>query len=150
MLEGGMLWLVVADGRRARVWTQARRGDHLEARADLAMHLGPEDAYDPQDRPPRTHESVGGARHAMDGGHSLHEREEHNFLRRLADRINDGAKHERFEHLVISAPPRALGALRSLLSDAASALLRADLDKDVVDEDAAALHARLIDLLRSA
>lgn len=148
MLEGGMLWLVVADGRRARVWTQARRGEALEERADLAMQLGPEDGYEPQDRPPRAHDSVGAGRHAMDKGRSLHEQEEENFLKRLCGRIGDAATHGQFEHLAVAAPPRALGRMRGLLSSAALARLRADLDKDVVSEDAGALRARLVEMLR--
>lgn len=148
MLEGGMLWFVVADGRCARVWVQAARGNELEEPADLAMQLGPEDSYEPQDRPARAHDSIGAGRHAMDKGRSLHEQEEENFLRRLADRINEAAKQKQFAHLAIAAPPHALGLLRALLSDAASATLRADLDKDVVGEGGDALRARLMEMLR--
>jgi len=148
MLETGKLWFVVADGRRARVWVQTARGDELEERADLAMHLGPEDSYEPQDRPARAHDSIGPGRHAMDKGASLHEREEENFLSRLADRINDAATRKLFAHLAIAAPPRALGLLRPLLSDAASSALRADLDKDVLDEGDEALRAHLMEMLR--
>lgn len=148
MLESGMLWFVVADGRRARVWAQARRGEALDERADLATQISPEDSYEPQDRPARAHDRIGAGRHAMDKGRSLHEQEEENFLRRLASRINEEVKQQQFAHLAIAAPPRALGLLRVLLSDAASAALRADLDKDVVDEGGEALRARLTEMLR--
>jgi protein required for attachment to host cells len=127
---------------------QSGRSAALEERTDLAMRLESEDAYEPQDRPPRAHDSVGAGRHAMDKGGSLHEQEEENFLRRVADRINEAAKHQQFAHLAIAAPPRALGLLRPLLSDAASGALRADLDKDVVDEGSEALRARLMAILR--
>lgn len=148
MLEGGMLWFVVADGRRARVWTQASRGDALGERGDLALQLGPEDAYEPQDRPPRAHDSVGAGRHAMDKGRSLHEQEEENFLKRLCARVSDAAAHGEFAHLTLAAPPRALGWMRAHLTAAALAKLRGDLDKDVVSEDATALRARLMEMLR--
>jgi protein required for attachment to host cells len=148
MLERGMLWLVVADGRRARVWAQAQRSEDLEERLDLAAQLGPEDAYEPQDRPPRAHDSTGAARHAMDKGRTLHEQEEDNFLRRLCDRINAAAAHRQFEHLAIAAPPRALGRIRALLAPAALAKLRADLAKDILHESGSALRERLQALLR--
>jgi protein required for attachment to host cells len=49
---------------------------------------------------------------------------------------------------VVAAPPRALGLLRSLLSDAAQARVRAETPKDLLDEDAPKLRERLTDLLR--
>ncbi|MBY0563508.1 MAG: host attachment protein [Hyphomonadaceae bacterium] len=146
MLEPGVLWLVLADGRRARVLVEGKRGDAL--REEFAMELGPEDAYDPQDRPARSFDRVGPGRHAMDKGRDLHEQEEEKFLKRLAARLNDAAKHKQFAHLAIAAPPRALGSLRTLLSDAARAAIRGDVSKDVLSEDEASLRTRLKEMLR--
>lgn len=146
MLEPGILWFVLADGRRARVLVESKRGDPL--RQELAMELGPEDSYDVQDRPPRSFDRVGQGRHAMDKGRSLHEQEEEKFLKRLADRLNEGAKRKQYAHLALAAPPRALGSLRALLSDAARAAVRADASKDVLSEDDASLRARLTEMLR--
>lgn len=147
MLEDGQTWFLVADGRKARVLSEQRRGATLQELGDWSMSISEEDTYDPQDRPPRSHASVGTARHAVDKG-SLHEKEEINFLKRLADRVGDAAKHNAFDHLVIAAPPRALGELRSLLPDAVQSRIRAELHKDIVSEDAPKLRERLTELLR--
>lgn len=149
MLEAGITWMLVADGRRARVLVERRRGANLEEPPDWAMEIGPDDLYDPQDRPPRSFDRVGAGRHAMDKGRSLHEQEEEKFLRRVADRLSDAERHSQFDHLVIVAPPRALGLLRGLLSDNAKARVRADLPKDLLEEPALKLRERLGELLRS-
>jgi len=147
MLEAGITWMLVADGRRARLLVEHRRGANLEE--PWAMEIGPDDLYDPQDRPPRSFDRVGAGRHAMDKGRSLHEQEEEKFLRRVADRLSDAERHSQFDHLVIVAPPRALGLLRGLLSDSAKARVRADLPKDLLEEPALKLRERLGELLRS-
>ena len=148
MLQDGTAWMVVADGRRARVLVEQRRGAALQEASDWAMEISEEDLYDPQDRPPRSFDRVGAGRHAMDGGRSLHEAEEEKFLKRLAERLGDAEKHNQFEHLVIAAPPRALGLLRTMLSPGAMARVRADLPKDLLDEPAPKLRERLTDLMR--
>jgi protein required for attachment to host cells len=84
----------------------------------------------------------------MDGGRSLHEAEEEKFLQRVADRVCEADKHKQFEHLVIAAPPRALGILRDKLSKGVHARIRAAAPKDVLDEDTRTLRDRLTELMR--
>jgi len=146
MLQDGRTWFLLADGRRARVLSEVRRGAALEE--SWSMQIGPDDTYDPQDRPARGFDSVGPGRHAMDKGRSLHEQEEENFLKRLAERIEDAEKRKAFEHLVVAAPPRALGLLRERLPAPVRARVRAETPKDLIDEDVASLRERLTELLR--
>lgn len=148
MLSNGVVWLLLADGRRARVLVEERRGATLSEPADWVMQISDEDLYDPQDRPPRSFESVGAARHGMDAGRDLHEKEEENFLKRVVARLAEAEKQGGFAHLVVVAPPRALGLLRGLLPSAVKARIRKELDKDLLDEDAPRLRDRLRELLR--
>jgi protein required for attachment to host cells len=148
MLQEGPVWFLVADGRRARVLIEERRGDMLSEPADWIMEISADELYEPQDRPPRAHDRMGATRHGMDEGRNLREEEEEKFLKRVAGRIGEAEKKGAFSHLVVAAPPRALGLLRTSLPGAALQRLRADLPKDVVDEAAAALRTRLQDLLR--
>jgi protein required for attachment to host cells len=147
MLTNGSTWFLLADGRRARVLIEERRGANLEAPADLAMEISADELYDSQDRPPRSFDRVGAGRHAMDRGRSLHEQEETNFLKRVAERIVDADKQKRFDHLVIAAPPRALGILREKLT-AVQSRIRAEMPKDLLDEPEPKLRGRLQELLR--
>jgi protein required for attachment to host cells len=150
MLQNGPAWFLLADGRRARVLIEERRGAALQAPDEWDLEISDDELYQPQDRPPRTAGSVGAARSAMDKGRNLHEQEEGNFLKRVAERIAEADKRKQFEHLVIAAPPRALGALRDLLPHGARARIRAETPKDLIDEDDASLRERLRDLLRKA
>jgi protein required for attachment to host cells len=147
MLTNGSTWFLLADGRRARVLIEERRGATLEAPADLAMEISEAELYDVQDRPPRSFDRVGAGRHAMDKGRSLHEQEEAKFLNRVAGTIIDADKQNRFDHLVIAAPPRALGILREKLAGVQSRI-RAETPKDLLDESEPKLRERLQALLR--
>ena len=148
MLADGETWFLLADGRKARVLVELRRGGDLKERHDWAMSIADEDLYDPQDRPPRSVDRAGAGRHAMDKGRNLHEAEEQKFLKRVAERLGDAARHNAFDHLVLAAPPRALGALREELSEAVRGRVRAEIVKDIVEEDDAQLRARLSETLR--
>lgn len=148
MLQDGTVWFLVADGRRARVLVQLRRGGPLDGPGGWQMEIEKIDLYESQDRPPRLHDRMGDNRHAMTKGPSLHEQEELNFLRRVADRVGQSEKEGAFDHLVITAPPRALGELRQLLPHAVQARIRAEAHKDVVDENPDRLRERLQELLR--
>jgi protein required for attachment to host cells len=117
--------------------------------AEWKAELGPGDQYDPRDRPPRAFDRKGSARHAMDKGRNLHEMEEEKFLKRLAARIGEAEKQGAFDHLVIAAPPRALGLLREYLPAPVLARVRAETAKDVLDETQPQLRARLGALLRA-
>lgn len=146
MLENGPAWFLVADGRRARLLIEQRRGMALQEAWNI--EIGEDDRYAPQDRPPRSFDRTGTGRHAMDGGRDLHEAEEARFLKRVANRIGEAERHKAFDHLAIAAPPRALGLLRDLLSDAARVRIRGETPKDLVDETAQELRERLTELLR--
>lgn len=146
MLENGPTWLLVADGRRARVLIEQRRGAQLSE--DWTLEIGPEELYNIQDRPPRSFDRVGAGRHAMDGGRNLHEAEEEKFLKRVADRVAQAHKRKQFAHLAIAAPPRALGLLRGYLPASVQASIRAELAKDLFNETAPVLRERLQEMLR--
>lgn len=146
MLEDGPTWFLVADGRRARVLIEPRRGATLHEPDDWAMEIGPDELYEAQDRPPRSFDRVGAGRHAMDSGRNLHEAEEEKFLKRVAGRIADAHKRKQFSHLAIAAPPRALGLLRNYLAHGVE--VRAETAKDLLNEDARTLRGRLQEMLR--
>lgn len=145
MLQDGTAWFLVADGRRARLFAEQRRGSPLQEA--WSMEIGESDLYDAQDRPPRAFDRVGAGRHGMER-RDLHEAEEENFLKRVADRIGEADRQKAFDHLVIAAPPRALGLLRNKLSDNARQRIRAEASKDLLDEDTQKLRERLTELLR--
>lgn len=148
MLQNGPAWFLLADGRRARVLVEERRGATLQD--DWKMEISEDDLYDPQDRRPRNSSRVGMGKHTIGNDRNLHEAEEEKFLKRLAERLGEAEKGRQFEHLVIAAPPRALGTLREFLPTSVQSRIRAETPKDLLDEDGASLRERLSELLRKA
>lgn len=106
--------VAVADGGRARLFEERRRGGPLH---DITDRLG-----DLHDRlPPRAagtagaaHDRMGRASHVGDAP-SLQARREAAFLRRLAQRIDALRAASGYDDLVVIAPPQALGEIRQRL-----------------------------------
>lgn len=108
--------LLVADGRRARLFEERRRGGPLfEITAELG-DLTP-------DRPiasgfrGRTHDRFGPASHTM-GGPGPKERMEEDFVDRVAATTARIVRARRDVDLILMAEPRALGRLRRGLAHA--------------------------------
>ena len=134
-------WIVVADGDGARVFEERRRLGPLVERADLAVR-SQEDRHLISGR----HGTVSGRQ-----GHSQHatgmadpgSAAEARFLSGFAKGLDTAADEGMFEHLVIIAPPEALGALRASLKPSTRRRLEACDPHERHGEDAEALRMRL-------
>jgi protein required for attachment to host cells len=125
-------WVVVCDGAKALVLENA--GDakfpNLKTREvyeqkDLATHeLG-------SDRPGRTHSSNGYGSSAVKQT-DWHNQAEQAFLHDLAQRLDVAVASGKVKSLIMVAPPRALGMIRPVYSQALRAAIRTEIDKDLV------------------
>ncbi len=123
-------WALVADAQHCRI---------LERQVPLGRwHELPEEAIEIHNRPSRergterpgrTHESAGSARHAIEPKTDPHREAKHDFARHLAERLE--AQANRYVRLLLVAPPSFLGDLRELLGDEARKRLAGSLDKDL-------------------
>ncbi len=126
------LWIVVADGSRAHILENRGRGTGAHAiegrtythASDPSHELG-------RDRPTRSHESVGHARHAAEPKSDLHERQKLDFAQILAAEISEARAASLFDHLVLVAPHPFLGALRDALPKPVAALVTSEIAKDL-------------------
>lgn len=138
-------WILVADGKRGRILQQLGPLSHLEAVGggtyEQPQHKTSEIGAD---RPGRVHESVGGAHHAVAARVDWHRAEKCEFARKLAAQIEDEAWKDRFDRLVLVAPPRTLGELRAALGPCARGRLSGDLDKDLTSASTDDIEARLV------
>jgi len=125
-------WVVVCDGKKALVlsnigdakFPNLKTLEVLEHK-DLATHeLG-------ADKPGRAFSSVGHGRSAV-GQTDWHDQAEHDFLVKLAHRLDAAVTAGKTKAVIIVAPPRALGVLRPAYSHALKAAVRAEVDKDLV------------------
>jgi protein required for attachment to host cells len=125
-------WVVVCDG--AKVLMLENIGDdvfpNLKTR-ETHGNSNPPTHEQGTDEPGRVFQSVGGARSATEQT-DWHEQSEHEFLTKLAARLDAAVKAGQIKSLIIVAPPRALGVIRNAYTPALRAALRAEIDKDLV------------------
>lgn len=109
--------VVVADGRRARLFEERRRGAALVERPEWLEGIAPE-TVEPSP-PGRVFQRFGPGSHTVEG-ETPRERSEARFLNDLAERVGEVVARERFDAVALIAPPRALGVLRAALPSAAA------------------------------
>ncbi len=144
-------WVMVADAARARLFmsdghdVQPIEGATFD---NPAAHGFSRDLV--SDKPGRTIESVGGARHAQEPKHDPHREAKAAFARRVAEYVEQGARDGKFDHLVVVAPPQMLGDLRGALGQHAMARLAGTAPKDLMKIPTAELKAHIQPILDAA
>ncbi|EIL98435.1 host attachment protein [Rhodanobacter thiooxydans] len=136
--------VVVADSVRARcfeanakpaTWTEVACLTNPDGRA-----LG-RDA--PTERLPRTNESAGPSRHAIEPHTTLSEKSLDAFARSIGETLERDRRAGRFEHLVLVAAPHLLGVLHTHFSKSLRASIVGELKLDLAGLSADEIHARL-------
>ena len=125
-------WVVVADGARARLFTNDGPGKGLTPipNGDIAGDRTATRDIN-ADRPGRTFDRSGESRHAKEPQSDPHRNVKRDFAHRVAARLDDGHKRHAFDRLVLVAPPQALGDLRACLDNGVRAKVSAELNKDL-------------------
>jgi protein required for attachment to host cells len=134
-------WVVVADGNAARFFTRVRDGVPLVEIDELALTAAAERQQ--HGRETAVHDGVNHGHQVHPAHQNVQNTDELHFLRHIAGRINLAVEEHAVGRLVLCAPPRALGALRDHLSDAARALVVIEIAKDLVRESAREIDERL-------
>lgn len=133
-------WILVADRARARLFEDGAANHPLTEVADFLNPEGRGEAKaGADDRPARVHDHMGAGRHAVEPSTDEREKSIARFARALVDELARGRVGNRFEQLVLVAPPAFLGALRGELDRPLSAMLTHSIDKDLTRADAAAV-----------
>ena len=140
--------IVVADGARARFFEPRHETLVPANRADM---VAPSSRLSNQqivsDRPGRGAGTSEAAthRHGFEPAHDPHKLEKHNFTVELARTLDELC--ERYDRLVVVAPPRSLGELDTLLSPAVKKLVSHQIAKDLTASTPASLWRALAKLL---
>lgn len=124
-------WVVVCDGAKAQILQNA--GDTETVRLRLEESLTQPDEPNRElgaDRPGRTQQSVGTQRSAMEET-DWHEAAEEKFLRGVVSKVEALVTVEGAAHIILVAPPKALGYVRPLFSAAAQNAIKNEVCKDV-------------------
>ncbi len=113
-------WILVSDAARGRLFEASGTPAGW---TELATYANPElrglPAQGGSGRSvPRTHESVGAARHVIEPHTSRRDKSTQAFAHTLAADLLEANAHHRYERLFLVAPPHFLGVLREQLGDA--------------------------------
>jgi protein required for attachment to host cells len=124
-------WVVVCDGTKALVFSNEGDAELLNLKPiEISVEPDPPTHELGTDRPGRVHQSKGVSRSAVEGT-DFHAQAEAEFISKLAERLDRAACDHEVKHIIIVAPPKALGILRKHMSPALQALVRAEIVKDL-------------------
>jgi protein required for attachment to host cells len=135
-------WALVADAQHARFFEREVPFGGWRERTEAAEEIHNRPSHERgTERPGRAHESVGGARHAIEPKTDPHRAAKQAFAGHLAARLE--AEAGGYHRLLLVAPPAFLGDLRAELGEGARARLRGTLDKDLTKLPPAEIAAQL-------
>ncbi|AMV46423.1 host attachment protein [Paraburkholderia caribensis] len=110
-------WVVVADGSRARIFETPGLKLDLREIEDIV--------------------------NVVAGGQALSEKDREKFAKTVADYIEQGRLHQRYQRLRLAVEPKFLGMLRARLSEETRRLIFEEIDEDLSALDAHAIQAHL-------
>src|SRR5579863_1530020 len=124
-------WVVACDGAKALIFQNDGDAElpnltlleEVSQDQPLTHSLGAE-------RPGRVYQSHGSARSAIEQT-DWHGRNESAFIAKVAEKLDHAVQKHSLKHLVVAAPPRALGVLREKMTPRVSALVLAEIGKDL-------------------
>lgn len=127
------VWVVVADGARARILSADRRARRLTPLEELASEAARRKTSEQvSDRQGRAFESSSpGHRSGMEPRTDPQRHEQVVFARQVAQKLAEAAQAQRFDELYLVAAPKALGDLRDALTDEVRARIVGELDRDL-------------------
>ncbi|QFY59554.1 host attachment protein [Rhizobium grahamii] len=126
-------WIVVCDGGKALIMQNA--GNAFELNLKVKETLSQPNDPDRKlgtDKPGRTHAADGLSGSAMEET-DWHERAEVEFLKQVATKMDALVRKKDARHIVVVAPPQALGTLRSNFTADTRAAIAGELAKDYIN-----------------
>lgn len=131
MIEDRRTLVVLADGRRVRLFEEARRDGPLHEKAGWLKAMASFQQPGSTQRV-TVHARAGGSTHASH--EPPRDKGERRFLTDLAAHLEHVVRDHNFDELVIMAPPRALGILRKALPTGLQKRVAATDPHDRLDE----------------
>ncbi|MGD9537891.1 MAG: host attachment protein [Alphaproteobacteria bacterium] len=139
-------WLIIADGRRARIFSAAPGQVGLTELHDLIGDARPTREIG-TDRPGRSRESATTERHAMAPRIDWNRQAKQQFAGEVAALVNEAGLKKSYDRLVVVAPAEALGDFRKALDKHALDRLGTEIDKDLTKLASHELIDHLADVL---
>lgn len=124
-------WIVIANSSLARIF-EVENHTNLKELNQLIHPASRQHAKDlVSDRPGRSFESVGTARHSMEPKSHPHDQEIVEFAKKLCAHLDAARTHGSINRIYIAANPHFLGLIRKHLPAQTAQLIAAEVDKDI-------------------
>lgn len=146
----GNTWILVAHEAGARLFANDGIGNGLALVESIDHPMGrARDRDIASDRPGRSFRKNSGdtRRASMGQNESPHDRVVSDFSRQLADKLRQARVQNQFDRLVLIAPPRFLGLLRSSLDGPTSQLVIGTIHKDLASSNEAEVIQHLSEVI---
>jgi protein required for attachment to host cells len=148
-MKSNRTWVLIADGGHASVFETQGNYSDLAPVEDMRLSANlPANRDILTDRPGRSFESQGRARHAKENPSDPHRELKRAFAKKLGAVLKAKLAEKRFDHLVIVAPPSTLGDLRKILPKSTLSKVTAELAQDLVKIPQSELPRKLKDVLK--
>jgi protein required for attachment to host cells len=138
---------VVTDSARARFFVHRKGSAKLvpARNADMVGLDSRRHARDlKSDKPGRSFSSArSGVRHALEPPHDYRKLEKHKFVASVVSTLGEARERKEFDRLIVVAPRRTLGELRSLMPQQVRDCLFQEVAKDLSNEPESRLWSRL-------
>lgn len=135
-MKKNITYVLIADGARARIVYNDGVGRGL-APAFPNEFVAPASRVRTRDlgtdKPGRSFESADGSRHAMEPRTDRHREEKRQFAKSMARVLDQAAEKRAFNRLILVAPPKSLGSLRTAMKQKTRALVTAEIPKDLTN-----------------
>lgn len=143
-------WILVSDMSRARLFASELRELEWTLVEEFEHPEGREKSGQIEDGGPPGHmqqgRTLGSGRTAFEPRTTPKEAVNERFVQQLAGYLEEAIARREFDNLVLVAPPHLLGLVRGALGRQTQKHLKAAVDKDLVNLDAAELRQRLVDV----
>jgi protein required for attachment to host cells len=135
--------ILVCDGAKALLFENAGDAQAINLKAlEVFVEPHPPTRTMGSDRPTRVYDSMDGSRSGTEQT-DWHTQAESDFLARVAKVLDQVVSELKPPHVVLVAPPRALGVLRQEMADATRATLSAEIGKDLVNHPVPEIESQL-------
>ena len=135
--------ILVCDGAKALLFENAGDAQAINLKAlDVVVEPHKPTRMMGSDRPTRVYDSMDGSRSGTEQT-DWHDQAETDFLTRVAKVLHQVVSELKPPHVVLVAPPRALGVLRQAMAAATRAILTVEIGKDLVNHPVPEIESQL-------
>lgn len=130
MIKHKKIWVLVADGTRARIFVKRfKRLSNVMGKDFVADNLRDSEIY--MDKPGRSFESSNPARHAYQPRTDWHAYHKQLFAKEICLILEKANENSDFDELIIISPPKMLGDIRGYLGKQILPKVTAEIPKDI-------------------